>query len=535
MKKIYFTIICGLLMSCANIVAPTGGANDTQAPIIKIQTPENNTLNFQDNHINLHFDEYVEVGDIQNNIVFSPPLDKVPTVSISGKNVQIKFNEPLKPNTTYHIQFLKDAIKDYHAGNSLVESKIIFSTGDQIDSAIIKGVVFSLGNVPADKKVKVVLTSSKEEFLKGKFNFLSGLDINNYFYFKNLPNNGKYYIYSFIDENLNNKYDSAEVIGFRKNNFLASQKDTTFFIYQSKPDEKQKLISFKNPEVGVLELDFAKKVNKLNIESDILKQGITKTELSKDKKKITIWYSQIDSAKASFKISANNDEIKEDQELNLITKKGLLDKDLHIFLETAKKGRDNTSDKQNPKFPIKIELHKPLEKMDTSRIKILEDSIKPIKSIITLGTKNRTILINATFKEGKTYYIAFKDSALKNILDINNKAFSTKLDIGKEEEFGKIEFIIKKCNINKRYIAKVLRENQEIYSEIISNKESTRIILKDQPIGNYRVEITFDDNKDGEWNTGNFFKGIQPEEIKTIGSVVFKAGGMDLEQEFEIK
>ena len=104
------------LVRCANVVSPTGGPKDTVPPIVLHSTPQNQATNFSDKEIHITFDEYVTLNNPNNNILISPPLDKNPEYKLSAKSLIIKFKEPLKPETTYSMNF-GEAIKDLHEGN----------------------------------------------------------------------------------------------------------------------------------------------------------------------------------------------------------------------------------------------------------------------------------------------------------------------------------------------------------------------------------------------------------------------------------
>ena len=89
-----------LITGCAQIGAPTGGPQDTSAPILIRSVPENKKLNFAGNKISLTFNEYVELQDIAANVLISP-LQKInPSINGSLKTVTIKFKDSLLPNTT---------------------------------------------------------------------------------------------------------------------------------------------------------------------------------------------------------------------------------------------------------------------------------------------------------------------------------------------------------------------------------------------------------------------------------------------------
>ena len=68
-------IITEMLLSCAQIVAPTGGKKDTLAPRIVKIIPENQSRNFNGKQIDILFDEYVSIDNIQQQLSITPNLE----------------------------------------------------------------------------------------------------------------------------------------------------------------------------------------------------------------------------------------------------------------------------------------------------------------------------------------------------------------------------------------------------------------------------------------------------------------------------
>ncbi|HRZ21429.1 MAG TPA: Ig-like domain-containing protein, partial [Bacteroidales bacterium] len=62
-----------LVWSCANPVAPTGGPKDVTPPEVVASQPENGLKNFRGNQIQLTFSEYVQVKNVNEQVIISPP------------------------------------------------------------------------------------------------------------------------------------------------------------------------------------------------------------------------------------------------------------------------------------------------------------------------------------------------------------------------------------------------------------------------------------------------------------------------------
>ena len=131
-----------LLVSCANPGSgPQGGPRDTIPPVVVKESPLNGTLHFAAKRIEVQFDEYIQLADIQKNVLISPPQQQPPEVKAIGKTLSVVFAESLQDSTTYTIDF-GAAICDYNEKTPLYDYVYAFSTGDVIDSMAISGWIY---------------------------------------------------------------------------------------------------------------------------------------------------------------------------------------------------------------------------------------------------------------------------------------------------------------------------------------------------------------------------------------------------------
>ncbi|MCU0386081.1 MAG: Ig-like domain-containing domain [Flavihumibacter sp.] len=100
-----------LAESCANIIPPLGGPKDTIPPIPVLLQPKDSTLNFKGNRIVFTFNEYVNLDQIQQNLLVSPTPKINPTVESRLRTVSVRLRDTLEPNTTYTLNFGKQTGK----------------------------------------------------------------------------------------------------------------------------------------------------------------------------------------------------------------------------------------------------------------------------------------------------------------------------------------------------------------------------------------------------------------------------------------
>lgn len=100
--------------------------------------PPNYSTHFKAKRIEIKFDEYIVLDNVNQELIVSPPMEEKPEVKLKKRTLVIEFEEELKPYTTYTFNF-GSAIKDLHEGNKLLNFEYVFSTGDVLDSLSVRG------------------------------------------------------------------------------------------------------------------------------------------------------------------------------------------------------------------------------------------------------------------------------------------------------------------------------------------------------------------------------------------------------------
>ncbi len=222
---------------CANIIPPSGGPRDTLPPTLLSATPGDSTTNFKDNNILLTFDEYVDLQDIQNNLLFTPTFQNVPLIEARGKTLTIRFRDTLQPNTTYTLNF-GNAIRDINESNVLRNFVYTFSTGPFIDSLELSGKVVLAETGKTDSTLMVLLHRNLSDSAVRKLRptYITRLDANGNFRLKNLPE-GKFAIYALGEAGLMRTYNrGSQLFAFLDSTVQAGQSQpVTLYAYRETP------------------------------------------------------------------------------------------------------------------------------------------------------------------------------------------------------------------------------------------------------------------------------------------------------------
>ena len=157
------TVVVGLfLMACASIGSPEGGPRDYTPPQMVKSSPEPGALNFKGNKVEIVFDEFINLKDQQKKVIISPAPKTQPLIRTVGKKVTIEFRDELEENTTYVIDF-SNAIEDNNEGNQLDGYSFAFSTGDEIDTLAMSGIVLRARDLEPMQHIIVGLHSNLDD------------------------------------------------------------------------------------------------------------------------------------------------------------------------------------------------------------------------------------------------------------------------------------------------------------------------------------------------------------------------------------
>jgi hypothetical protein len=443
-----------VLPGCANIIPPQGGARDTIPPKLIKASPADSTRNFKNTRINFSFDEFIELQNIQENLLVSPLPKTSPFVESKLNTVSVRIKDSLEPNTTYTLNF-GNAIKDYNEGNVSKGFTYVFSTGPYIDSLELQGKILLAETGKVDSTLTVMLHTSDDDsaVVNKKPRYISRLDKNGNFIFKNLPPK-TFYLYALKDEGGTQRYFSdKQLFAFADSPVVALSKSepVTLYAYASKPATLQTIIQSLN--VGTRK-----------------KGGIETT----DKR---------------LKYQTNLVNNQQDLQVNFIM---TFDQPLRSF--DSSKIRLYTDSVFKPAVDYKFEK---------------DSSNRKVQLNITLPTRQ------AGWKENTLYHIILdkefaEDSSGKKLLKTDTLSFTTK----KLSDYGSLQLKFRNLDLAKNPVLQFIT-NDFIYKSfpLVSSTFSQSIFLP----GEYELRILFDENKNGRWDPGQFFgKHKQPEIVKPV-------------------
>tara|TARA_Y100000590_G_scaffold128088_1_gene146450 strand:- start:746 stop:2428 length:1683 start_codon:yes stop_codon:yes gene_type:complete len=129
-----------LIYCCASIQAPSGGPKDETPPELIQTIPENKTIFFKEDRVELVFSEYLDEKSVYNSITIMPKLKKSPDFIYKGNRLFIDFHDSLIYGQTYIIS-IDRSLKDEHGVNLKKGLQIAYATGGKINEGSISGTI----------------------------------------------------------------------------------------------------------------------------------------------------------------------------------------------------------------------------------------------------------------------------------------------------------------------------------------------------------------------------------------------------------
>jgi len=216
-----------MFQRCAQTASPPGGKKDTLAPKILTSTPLNKSKNYSGKKVELDFNEYIGVRNLNQELLITPNVGTYET-RIRPMGITLIMDSTLKQNTTYTFNF-RNAIEDMSERNIGKNIKLVFSTGSDIDSLQISGQVRHL---ETNKKLESVLVglypyTDTLRIDKAKPYYFTKTDTSGIYQIENVAA-GKYYMAAFADINNNLIYNSnKELVDFITQDFIDLNKSQT--------------------------------------------------------------------------------------------------------------------------------------------------------------------------------------------------------------------------------------------------------------------------------------------------------------------
>jgi hypothetical protein len=511
-KWSFFILLAVAMQHCANPIAPTGGPRDETPPQLDTSlSTANYQTNFEKQTIELTFDEWVNLDDVFNQVVVSPPLDNRPEVRIKKRSILFEFaeEEVLRDSATYTINF-GEAVKDLTEGNPAENLRFVFSTGDFIDSLSIQGTIV---NAKTGEPAEGVLFNMYDELQD------TVVRTQRPFYFAKTDKEGRFRVenvksdtfklFALKDANLNYLFDqSSEAIGFL-DTFIILPRDLNQSIELQLFTEEPplRLTGAVTNQFGLVRLAFSTEAPVVQLSSNTPDLELIE-EYKKDS--LLVWYTE--ETGSSWELYVEYDTILLDTiPIDSLRKDAFLSSS-SLRWTSARSGTRPQS--IVPGKPLVYELNHPVASTNNELFTLYQDtSDQRILPTITIDTNSiRSVSISYPWREGVEYRLEVLPGAVTDIFGLSlTDTLQQRLVGASPKDFATLNLSLTGIKADSSYVIDVVSGNTLVERMIVSGQTEYSRVLKNLSPGQYQIELTIDLNQNGRWDTGNYDLKRQPE------------------------
>ncbi len=515
-------------MSCANIVSPTGGPKDITPPVILKSNPANFSYSVNPKLIKIDFDEFIVLKDIASQVIISPFVKNSPEIKTKGKSIIIDIKDTLKPDFTYSITF-GNSITDNNEGNILKNYRYVFSTGNAIDTLVVKGIIKNALSLKAEKNIYCFLYNNIYDSVPYKETptYITQTNETGEFLFTNIKS-GSYKIFALNDLNTNFLFDQPnEQIGFIDSLIIPEPIDTfkidslikkntihSLLLFEEKPASQVLLKSF-SEDYGRINLIFRKPtehITYVSLDSNKTPSSIYLQEINETKDTLSIWLKSADIDTFSCKIM-DNGEIIDTIEVDIL-KMG--------EKKNSGRGEDLSKVKINPIANNKtfdyyklfsFSCSSPIKNYFFENIILIENKDTISAKYIFTDSIKKNISLTYKLKEKMNYTLYIPNKTFTDIYDRENDSLRISFTTNEMKDYGNLILNFKPSGVFANYIIQLISETSEEIIQKYSTETANTINFNNILPGNYKIKVICDLNKNNEWDTGNYLKKDQAEKI----------------------
>ena len=511
LKYLFFTLTSALILwQCASMQKPSGGAKDVDAPEILKSIPAQGATNVNPATIEIHFDEFFKLKNLQSELLISPPLNETPLISQKGKSLYIELKEKLNPNSTYTFNFGK-GIADYHEGNILKDYSLVFSTGNELDSLSLRGQLFSCpsAKLPEDVIIGIYQKDSLHRdstIYQQKPDYFTLADEKGAFQIKHVRK-GTFELIAFKDQNANYQYDGAtEHLAFY-DSLITIGDSTEFDLWLFQEKKELKLLEAKANEYGRIHWAYNQTIDSVNLNSDTDGKFLHTTKQDS----LLVW--PLNYPTDSFYICS----AVETRLDSILVKPDSLHKQKLNLSSNNQFLKENTS--------LKIQSDAPILAIDTSRIHLISDSI-PID--YSVSHTDFELIFDFIHNESQSFNLILSEGAVSSVYENSNDSINL-------SAYSKDESALAALKINlppntDDYFIEILKD-EKVIDRIEAGEE---LIFKELLPSKYQLRVTIDSNKDGKWTAGDYFGNTQTEKVVFYKEELKLRANWELEIDFNL-
>ncbi len=591
------------MAACASIGSPDGGIYDEIPPKVVASYPTDRSVGINEKKIRIRFDEYIKLMNANEKVIVSPPQIEPANIRADGKSVKIRLYDSLQANTTYTIDF-SDAIVDNNEGNPMGYYTYSFSTGEEIDTMEVSGVVLNAADLEPVKGIFVGLypvdSVFNDSILRNKpFSRVSRTNSSGWFCIKGIKQ-GKYCAFALEDKDGDFLFSQkSERIAFLQDTFTTSSKwdvrmdtiwrDSTHYdsirvvpYVHYYPDnlvlnafleagQDQHLLKAERPDPDVIKLFFTAPADSLpvikginfdekclvadaSLNNDTITYWITDTAFThrEDTMKFELSFLETDSLgvlqpytelmelapkltweKISKEKQKKVQEWRKQREKLLKKAKEPLAPEENpyekTFLDLSVKPSGSLDPNQNVRYVSK----QPIARVDTTRMHLYvkQDSLWIPEPFLFLPDRDiKSYTLYAEWEQKHQYRFSIDSAAIVGIMGDPCKAIKNEFSVSSEDQYGSL-FVHVIMPDTGQVIVQLMGKTDKCVATLPTDEKGRADFFFLKP-AEYYLRCFLDSNRNGNWDTGEYDNGLQPEQVFYFPKPIQVKAKWDVEQDW---
>lgn len=496
------------------------------APEVLQVEPEMGTTSFASDRFRIYFDEYVQLNDIANELLVSPPLQSRPEVQVRKKYVEVSWDEELMPNTTYTFNF-GEGIRDVNEGN-VAAVNYVFSTGEVLDSLSLRGVVLdAFTNLPVSGARVMLYRNMQDTTPMTERPTYFGRTAEDGSWEINFLKDEELGIFALKEEFGNYLYDSpTESIAFQDSLVQPLYNDSTQLItlrMATQKDTVQYIEDWKADSIGQLKLKLHGPAEELSLRT--LNHNLESSDwISTQGRSDTLFYWRKGSA-------TNKELLVEVSDRGVVLDTVRVDDYLRIAPAAFKLSCPPRT--FNNDSSLIFPMGAPVEAIDTSKIQLVLDSIPQEFSVNYTPEEPVQLAIASNFEAGRTYKLLMLPGALNNERYATNDTLVCTCQAFKDDYYADLVLTLDIGETKGNFILQFVAKGDKVSKEIKIGG-STEITLRRTEPGTYKLRLINDLNGDGAWTTLDYADHRQAEKVYYFNSELVLRSNWEQKLEWKI-
>jgi hypothetical protein len=175
----------------------------------------------------------------------------------------------------------------------------------------------------------------------------------------------------------------------------------------------------------------------------------------------------------------------------------------------------------------------PLARYDLSSVSLVDekDTVKP--RLVVVDSLKRSIRLIHKWKEDKKYRVIVPDSSFFAINDQTNDSLIFAFRTRSERDFGSLKLTVDFNSGEGPYIIQLLTEKNELVEQRRLDAPG-KLVFTYMSARKYKLKAIYDQNKNNRWDTGDYLRKIQPEEVWFFPEIIEIRANWEVEENWSL-